>query len=383
MKTIAIVLASGTGNRFDKNKIKQYQPLNNESVIYHSVNAFINNPNIYKVIVVINKKHINLAKIHLKKLGIESFVFGGATRQESVFNALKYIKKFNPLNVLIHDSARPNVNKRLINFVFKKLKDHNSVIPITKINDSLKKASNNKVIKHTNRDEYGLAQTPQGFKYKDLFLKHESNKNSNISDDSSLFDNVHTINGDAANIKITNKEDLEYLQFLMSKKKQYIQITGLGTDVHKFDKVKSKSIRLGGLDIKFNKSLLGHSDADVVLHALVDSILGTISEGDIGSIFSNKNPEWKNANSEIFVNYANALLKKHNCILAHTDITIICEEPKITPHRKKIKKNISKLLNISEKCVSIKATTSEGLGFTGRKEGIMAQCITTISKPII
>ena len=168
----------------------------------------------------------------------------------------------------------------------------------------------------------------------------------------------------------------------MQKEIKNIQISGIGIDVHKFSITKANSIKLGGVSIKHDKKLIGHSDADVVLHALVDSILGTISEGDIGSIFSNKDPKWKNANSVIFVKHAISLLNKHKCNLLHTDINIICEEPKISLYRNEIKKNIAKLLCISEECVSIKATTTETLGFTGRKEGIMAQCITTISKPI-
>ena len=152
--------------------------------------------------------------------------------------------------------------------------------------------------------------------------------------------------------------------------------------MHKFDKNKTEYIRLGGIDIKFNKSLKGHSDADVVLHALVDSILGCISGGDIGSIFSDKDPKWKNANSKIFIDHAINMLNKNKCILLHTDITIICEEPKISKYRDQMKNNIAKMLNISNKNVSIKATTTEKLGFIGRKEGIITQCLTTISRPI-
>jgi 2-C-methyl-D-erythritol 4-phosphate cytidylyltransferase/2-C-methyl-D-erythritol 2,4-cyclodiphosphate synthase len=381
MKTIAIILASGIGTRFDKDKIKQYQYINNKAVIYHSVIAFKNNSNIDKVVIVINKNLIQIAKKCLEELNILEFINGGENRQQSVYNGLKYIKKYNPLNVLIHDSVRPNINNKIINNVLKKLDQYNAVIPIIKITDALKKKKNNTVIEHMNRNYYSLAQTPQGFKYKDLYLKHKINKNNNVDDDSTLFSNVHYIKGNDDNIKITTKRDLKYLEHTMNKEKKYIQISGIGIDIHKFGSTDAKSIKIGGVEIKHNKKLIGHSDADVALHALVDSILGTISEGDIGSIFSNKSPKWKNANSKIFINHALSLLKQHKCKLLHTDINIICEEPKISPYRNKIKKNISKILSISEKCVSIKATTSETLGFTGRKEGIMAQCITTISKP--
>jgi 2-C-methyl-D-erythritol 4-phosphate cytidylyltransferase/2-C-methyl-D-erythritol 2,4-cyclodiphosphate synthase len=383
MKTIAVVLASGTGTRFDKNIIKQYQTINDHSVIYHSVLALKKNINVDKIVIVINKKHKDIAKKTLKGLNITNFVTGGNSRQKSVYNALKYIKKYNPTNVLIHDSVRPNIEDSLINTLVKKLDKYVAVIPAIKINDSLKNINNNIVTEHLDRNKFYLAQTPQAFKYKDLLLKHKLNiNNNNITDDSTLFDNVHKINGNTSNLKITTKADLKLLEIMMHKEIKHIQISAIGIDVHKFSLTKATLIKLGGVSIKHNKKLIGHSDADVVLHALVDSILGTVSEGDIGSIFSNKDPKWKNANSIIFVKHAISLLNKHKCNLLHTDINIICEEPKISLYRNKIKKSIAKLLCISEKCVSIKATTTETLGFTGRKEGIMAQCITTISKPI-
>ena len=382
MKTIAVVLASGSGTRFDKNIIKQYQTINDRSVVYHSVLALKKNINIDKIVIVINKKHKDIAKKTLKGLNIINFVYGGNSRQKSVYNALKYIKKYNPTNVLIHDSVRPNIEDSLIDTLVKKLDKYEAVIPVIKINDSLKKVNNNTVTDHLDRNKFCLAQTPQAFKYKDLFLKHKLNINNNITDDATLFDNVHKINGNINNLKITTKVDLKLLKIMMNKEIKHIQISAIGIDVHKFSLTKANTIKLGGVSIKHNKKLIGHSDADVVLHALVDSILGTVSEGDIGSIFSNKDPKWKNANSIIFVRHAISLLNKHKCNLLHTDINIICEEPKISIHRNKIKKSIAKLLCISEECVSIKATTTETLGFTGRKEGIMAQCITTISKPI-
>jgi 2-C-methyl-D-erythritol 4-phosphate cytidylyltransferase/2-C-methyl-D-erythritol 2,4-cyclodiphosphate synthase len=283
---------------------------------------------------------------------------------------------------LIHDSVRPNIKTNIINLVIEKLNDYNAVIPVIKITDSVKNISENLIKKHINREKLALAQTPQGFRYLDILAKHKQNKKKNLTDDSTLFTKVYTVPGDPYNLKITNKLDLESLRKIMFRKKEYIQLSGLGIDVHKFDKNKTEYIRLGGIDIKFNKSLKGHSDADVVLHALVDSILACISGGDIGSIFSDKDPKWKNANSKIFIDHAINMLNKNKCILLHTDITIICEEPKISKYRDQMKNNIARMLNISNKNVSIKATTTEKLGFIGRKEGIMTQCLTTISRPI-
>ncbi len=382
MKTIAVILASGIGKRFDKKLIKQYQYINNKAVILHSTKVFYDNPNIDKVVLVINKKYQSITKVCLEELATIDFVYGGDTRKKSVYNALKYIKKFNPINILIHDSVRPNINNTIINNIIKKLDKYNAVVPVISINDALKKIKNNKIIEHVDRNKFSLVQTPQGFKYEELYLKHKINYRDKLDDDSTLFDNVHYVKGNINNLKITTKNDLKYLEYIMYKDKKYKQISGIGVDIHKFgSKENSKYIKLGGVKVYHNRSLLGHSDADVIIHSLVDSILGTISEGDIGSIFSDKDPKWKNANSKIFLNHAISLLKKHKCILLHTDINVICEEPKISKYRDKIKNNIAKLLNVSNTCVSIKATTTETLGFTGRKEGIMAQCITTISKP--
>jgi len=379
---IAIVLASGLGQRFDKSSLKQYQIINNKAVIKHSVDIFNNNAKIDKVIVVINKKHIKQANKYLNGICSIDIIHGGLTRQQSVHKALKYIEKYKPKNVLIHDAVRPNIKNNIINLVLKKLNDYNAVIPVININDSIKKVSYDLIKKHVNGENLTLAQTPQGFKYKEILFKHNSNKKKKLTDDSILFNDVCIIPGNADNIKITNKSDLENLRKIMFNKKEYIQLSGLGIDVHKFDNKKTEYIRLGGIDIKFNRGLKGHSDADVVLHALVDSILGCISGGDIGTIFSDKDPKWKNANSKIFIDHAISLLDKKKCAILHTDITILCEDPKITPYRDKMKNNIATMLNISINNVSIKATTTEKLGFIGRKEGIMAQCLTTISRPI-
>ena len=382
INTIAIILASGLGHRFDKNKLKQYQIINGKAVICHSVNMFTENSKIDKVIVVINKDHEKQAKKHLTNIDSINIIHGGLTRQESVHNALKYIERYCPKNVLIHDAVRPNIKKKIIDLVLNKLDDYKAVIPVIEITDSVKKISNNLINKHIDREKLALSQTPQGFRFSDILLKHNKNIKKNLTDDATLFTKVYTVNGDPYNLKITNKLDLENLRKIMFIKKEYIQLSGLGIDVHKFDKKKVDYIRLGGINIKFNRSLKGHSDADVVLHALVDSILGCISGGDIGSIFSDKDTKWKNANSEIFIAHAMAMLNKAKCILLHTDITILCEEPKISQYRDEMKNNIAKMLNISNKNISIKATTTESLGFIGRKEGIMTQCLTTVSRPI-
>jgi len=379
---IAIIVAAGLGQRLNSKLPKQYHKISENEVIRLSVIKFLLHPGIDKVLVVINKHHRILAKEALDGLNVLPLVYGGETRQESVLKGLKAIKQIKPKKVLVHDAARPNVSNKIITSVLKNIKSRTAVVPAISINDNIISTKKNSVPLYNDKNLYKLIQTPQGFDFDNLYKLHLSNKKFSVADDSQLFNQypnkIKLVNGDPANIKITRKEDLRNISKIMKK---YVEVSALGFDVHKFSSKPSKNIKLGGIDITFSKKLEGHSDADVVLHALVDSMLGTISKGDIGTIFSNKDKRWKNADSKIFVKYALAVLNDFNCIIRHVDITIICEEPKITPHVSKMKKTISNLLNISSNYVSIKSTTSEGLGFTGRKEGIAAKCLTTVSRP--
>ncbi len=383
----AIILAAGSGDRYDKKHLKQLQFIDDKTVLYHSVKNFIDKK-IDLVFVVVNKNHLIDAKNALKDIKIDKFIIGGKTRQESVFNALLKLKKYKPNKVLIHDSARPNITKLIINKVIKYLNKYEAVVPVLKINDAVKKINSSKFLKEDiNKDELVLAQTPQGFLFKNILKNHIDNNLINANDDTALFNKfeskVYTFIGDYQNIKITTKTDLHTIKSIMKKNINYIPVTGLGIDVHKFDSKVSKNsyILLGSTKIKYKKSLIGHSDADVLIHALVDSILGTIAEADIGNKFPNTEKKWKNANSIVFLDYALQKIKENNCKLIHTDITIICEQPKIDPHRKKIQNKLVKLLSLSDKDISVKATTTEKLGYLGRSEGIMVQCVTTILKP--
>ena len=379
---VAIIVAAGVGQRLNSKIPKQYHKIRENEVIRLSVMKFLFHPGIDKVLVVINKHHTLLAKKALDGLKILPLVYGGETRQDSVLKGLKAIKSIKPKKVLVHDAARPNVSDKTITLVLKNIKSRTAVVPAISINDSIISTKMNSIALYNDKNLYKLIQTPQGFVFNNLYEIHLSNKKFAVGDDSQLFNQypnkIKLVNGDPANIKITKKEDLKNISKIMN---EYIEVSALGFDVHKFSSNPSKNIKLGGININFSKKLEGHSDADVVLHALVDSMLGTISKGDIGTIFSNKDKKWKNADSKIFVKYALSILNDLKCIIRHVDITIICEEPKITPHASKMKRTISKLLNISNNSVSIKSTTSEGLGFTGRKEGIAAKCLTTVSRP--
>jgi len=357
-KVIAIIVAGGIGKRFSNKIPKQYLEINNCSIIRHTILRFLTHSEIDHVQVIINKKHTRISRNSLKGLNILPVVYGGKNRQESVLKGLKAIKKLNPQKVLVHDAARPNISKELISLIIKNIKNNIAIVPGIPTSDTLVNSKDG-LFTYIDKNEHKLIQTPQGFIYSDLYKLHLNAAKENLNDDSELFikypNKINIIDGDPSNIKITFKEDFRILDKLMKRR---IEIAGLGFDIHKFSSIPSKTIRLGGIDIKYSKQLEGHSE------------------------FSNKEKKWKNADSKIFVNYALTNLYKLECIIRHVDITIICEKPEISPHVNKMRKNISKLLNISDKCVSIKATTSEGLGFIGKKKGIAAKCLATISRPI-
>jgi 2-C-methyl-D-erythritol 4-phosphate cytidylyltransferase/2-C-methyl-D-erythritol 2,4-cyclodiphosphate synthase len=306
--------------------------------------------------------------------------YGGNTRQKSVFYGLKFIKKFKPINVLIHDANRPFVNTKLISEILNKLKKFKAVVPRVKIQDTIKKVENNKITP-LNRDKIFALQTPQGFRFKDLLDKHSSDSNKNFTDDSSLFDDtskiITYINGNNENIKITNKSDLKLAERLYYSKNKS-NFIGLGIDFHRFNNKKGKLI-LCGVKIPFHKSLIAHSDGDLGYHAISDGILGAISEGDIGIHFPDNSKKNKNLNSAKILKYTYELMKKKiNRDIKNIDLTFIGEEPKFSKYQKKMKLNISKLLNLNLNQINIKATTTEKMGPLGNKEGLGAFALVNI-----
>ena len=300
-----IILAAGKSKRFENTIPKQYTKLGNKTILEHSLDAFSDFKQIKKTIVVYNKKH----KKYLKKINLKNVirVAGGDTRQESTFRALNKIKNMYCKKVLIHDSARPFPSKKLINKIISNIKKNDAVIPIIKINDATKRVEKNVVFKNIKRDNLRTSQTPQGFTFKKIYEKHKNNSYEQFDDDAALFTNdnekVLCVNGDKKNFKITDKEDLKIFE-LLKKGKNY---SGIGFDVHKL--VKGRNLYLGGIKIPFLLGLEGHSDADPVLHALIDSILGACRLGDIGKLFSDKNKKYKNIRSTILLKNVIELIK--------------------------------------------------------------------------
>jgi len=376
---IAIILACGQSKRLKSKTPKQYIEFFEDIILNHTIKIFLKNNEIDHILLVLNKKHKKFFNkiIQDKKI---SYTYGGDSRQKSVFYGLKYIKRFKPTNVLIHDANRPFTNTKLISEILKKLRKFKAVIPRIKIQDTIKKVENNKIT-HLNRDKIFALQTPQGFKFKELLKKHINANGENFTDDSSLFDDtgkiITYIYGNNENIKITDKSDLKLAEKLYYSKNKS-NFIGLGIDFHRFNNKKGKLI-LCGVKIPFHKTLIAHSDGDLGYHAISDGILGAISEGDIGIHFPDTSKKNKNLNSAKILKYTYELMKKKiNRDIKNIDLTFIGEEPKFSKYQKKMKVNISKLLNLDLNQINIKATTTEKMGPLGNKEGLGAFALVNI-----
>jgi len=376
MSLFLIVLAAGDGKRLKSVDPKPYCKVNNRTLLEHSLSSFKGFKNIKKTIIVYNKKH----KVLLKKLKLKNTVniVGGKTRKESVFKALKFIKKNKCKKVIIHDAARPNISKEIIKKTISALKKNHAVIPVIKINDSIKTTNRNLITNTAIREKFRLAQTPQGFNYKKLYELHLKYSSDLLDDDSALFtknnEKVFLINGSKDNLKITTSNDLKTFKQLNFEKNFY----GIGFDIHRL--VKGKKLFLGGIKIPHNLGLEGHSDGDPVIHAIIDSLLGASGSGDIGKLFSNKSKKFKNIRSTILLERTINILKKKNFLINNIDINIITEKPKISKYSERIKVLISKICEIETFQINIKGKTTEKLGLIGKNKAIAAEVITSLIK---
>ena len=366
-----VILAGGNGSRFGKKLPKQFTQINGENLIHFFLKRIDVN-NFDRIVIVCKKSYFKyLGKLENNFPSVK-FIFtqAGKDRQTSSYNALKSIKIFNPNNVLIHDAARPFCSNNLIMKILKNLKKNSSAIPYIVNTDKkmILKKDFNKNIK--------LIQTPQGFKFQDIFEAHKKTLIKNARDDSSLITEkkINFVKGEKFNYKITYADDLNYFKLFLKP----IFRSGIGYDIHQIDAKVKKGLKLCGVKINYNK-LIGHSDADVGIHAICDSIFGALSMKDIGYYFSNANPKWKNKNSIYFLKFAKEQLREKKFNIINLDINFICEKPNINKHRKKMIKKISSVLQIPEKIISIKATSNEKIGFIGDGLGIAAESIVQIS----
>jgi len=371
MSTHALIVAAGSGTRLGRNRPKQYLPIHGRPMLHHAIEAFLRHPLVEQVWVVIQPEHQSDYAFATQGLDLPPPIMGGNSRQASVRLGLEAMAEEAPEFVLIHDAARPFVSQSLISRVLDATQTHGAAIPALPVKDTIKRIENNIVQNTPDRTKLVAVQTPQGFRRKDIMDAHQQFISAqNITDDASLIEaiggQVHIVEGEVKNMKITTKEDLPTETR-----------TGFGYDVHAFDEQPTDHIMLGGVAIPHSRALKGHSDADVLLHALTDAILGTIAAGDIGMHFPPSDPKWKGAASEQFVSHAMELLREKGGQLIHADMTLIAEKPKLTPHRDAICANIARITGLDVSRISVKATTTEKLGFTGREEGIAAEVVAT------
>ena len=379
----ALIVAAGNGERFGGDVPKQYMPLLGKPVLRRSIDAFINHPLISDILVVINAAHKDLYRDAVQGLRLPPPVIGGKTRQESARKGLKKIGKNG--YVLIHDAARPLVSAELITALCTRLKKEDAVIPALPVTDTLKRRTGKKTITES-RDNLWAVQTPQGFKSALIGKLHEKFSGESCTDDAALCEKAGVdfsfVTGDRKNIKVTHAEDLALAEEYLAGRLGDIR-TGTGYDVHRLVSPANatRKLMLCGIEVRHAKVLEGHSDADVALHAITDALLATICDGDIGLHFSPKDARWKNADSAQFLKHAAELVHAQGGVISHIDATIICEAPKISPHRDAMRQRIAAILGLPVSRVSLKATTTEGLGFTGRGEGIAAEAVATVRLP--
>ena len=387
--TIALLVAAGKSERMRADLPKPYLQLGDESVLRQTVKNFLQHPDIDGVRVVIRREHHALYKQAVQGLTLFPCVIGGDSRQDSVRLGLESLVHRNPECVLVHDIARPYTSHDLISRVLAKLQDHAAVIPAVQVTDTVKRMQGDLVSETVPRDQLYTIQTPQGFQFQALYDAHQRLKGQSLSDDAAVMEKagipVVMVEGESNNIKITTQEDFKQMQTLLNNELE--TRVGMGYDVHPLrphdneTPVNKQYIKLCGIRIPYTHYLAGHSDADVGLHALVDAILGALANGDIGTHFPPDDPKWKGADSRRFLLHAYELISARGGVLVHLDLTLICEQPKIAPYRQEMIDNIAQILKLPPDRISIKATTTEKLGFIGRGEGIAAQAVATVRLP--
>lgn len=381
-KIYALIAAAGSGSRLGGEKPKQYQLLAGKPVLRHTLETFIKAGVFDAIRVIIAPQHAELYHEAVSGLDIGEPVHGGKERKDSIYSGLQFFSKAGADNIiLIHDAARPFVTTKEIKDLIAATQAHQVATLATPASDTLMR---NGGTEYVNRDGLWNLQTPQGFRYGLILQAHKQhNKDAVWTDDTSMIaaqgHHIHIVAGSRKNFKITTPDDLIMAEHLMNASQ--LTLSGQGYDVHAFADEQGGPVRLCGVDVPHKRALAGHSDADVGLHAITDAILGAIGEGDIGRHFPPSNDEFKNMDSAIFLEKAIGMLKARGGKLLNIDLTIICEEPKIAPHANEMQEQVAAITSLNVKRVNIKATTTEGLGFTGRKEGIAAQATVTINLP--
>lgn len=380
---IALIVAGGSGQRFGAERPKQYLDLAGKPVLRRTVEAFLSHPQVTGVRVVIDPAWRDAHDAAVSGLGLPDPVAGGASRQDSVRNGLEALAADGaPDLVLIHDAARPLIDEATIGAVIAALGDKPGAIAAVPVADTLKRDKDGNIGATVDRDGLWRAQTPQGFRFPAILEAHRAAAGLSLTDDAAVAERaglaVALVPSKEDNFKVTTPDDLTRATRAVMSSLWDVR-TGSGFDVHRF--TDGDFVTLCGLRVPHSHGLEGHSDADVGLHALTDAILGALAAGDIGSHFPPTDPRWRGADSAKFLRHAADLVAERGGVIAHADVTIICERPKVGPHRAAMAERIAEILGIEVGRVSVKATTTEQLGFTGRREGIAAQAVATVRLP--
>jgi 2-C-methyl-D-erythritol 4-phosphate cytidylyltransferase / 2-C-methyl-D-erythritol 2,4-cyclodiphosphate synthase len=383
----AVVVAGGRGLRAGGDVPKQYRDIGGEPVIRPALSTFLSHPQIGAVQPVIHPQDeevFRAATAGLQKLLLPAW--GGATRQASVRSGLEALAARAPDIVLIHDAARPFLTEALIDRAIVAGKDKGAAVPAIAVADTVKTIDDaGRVTETLDRSRLRMVQTPQAFGFALIMAAHHraaAEGLQDFTDDAALAEwaghRVSVFEGEASNVKLTTNDDFTRAEMLRQAALADVR-TGNGFDVHAF--ADGDHVMLGGVRIPYSRGVTGHSDADVVLHALVDAILGALAEGDIGQHFPPSDPQWKGASSDRFLAFACERVRARGGMIALLDVTVVCEAPRVSPHRDAMRARIAAIAGISAGRVAVKATTSEKMGFTGRSEGIVAMATATVRLP--
>jgi 2-C-methyl-D-erythritol 4-phosphate cytidylyltransferase / 2-C-methyl-D-erythritol 2,4-cyclodiphosphate synthase len=390
----AIIVAAGRGTRASSDLPKQYVTIAGMTVLERSIRNLAAEPRVGKIICVIHRDDQALYARAIAPLEVDlkaqlhNPVYGGETRQASSLAGLEALAMLSraPDLVLIHDAARPFVSQQLVASAIDMAALHGAAIPGLQVTDTIAMIDAERTISDTpQRSLLRAVQTPQSFAFQTLLNAHRRAaraKGELFTDDASVARfaglSVYVFEGEPNNVKLTLTQDIIAAEEALSKRTE--TRTGIGYDVHAF--VDGDAVILGGIPIPHTHRLSGHSDADVALHAITDAIYGALADGDIGSHFPPSDPQWKNADSAVFLRHAVDQVRLRHGSVINVDLTIICEAPKIDPYRDAMRQRIADICNTTIDRVGVKATTTEQLGFTGRREGIAAQAVTTLSLPV-
>ena len=388
-KIAVLIVAAGRGHRAGEGLPKQYRKLAGQSVLRRTIERFQSCGLDMAIRCVIHRDDGDLYKEAVSGLsGLLEPVYGGETRQHSVINGLHSFNDDPPEKVLIHDAARPFVTPDVIVSLLDEVTRTCGAIAANGIVDTLKREGDARQIAGTvSREGLWAAQTPQGFWYSSILDAHERAMDAgvDVTDDAAIAEwaglPVHLVESGRENLKLTTERDFTDAEQRMSSWKSALPDirTGHGYDVHAFEP--GTEVILGGVQIPHDKKLKGHSDADVALHTITDAIYGALADGDIGHHFPPSDLQWKGAASDLFLKHAVSRVRERGGFISNVDLTIICEKPKIGPHRAKIQVRLSEIMDLDPSRISVKATTTELLGFTGRSEGIAATATATVILP--